>query len=169
MVATLALVSAGCATTSVKTDYDPSADFARLRTYSIRPGRLAIDRLASPSDTLVRDRIHDALRQGLAARGLVQAKSGSADMIVTYGAGTEPRVRLVEMVGGGPNPNYAGDDFWQREVERGTLVIDVLDRSGEQLLWRSVAKGENQNFRSSKFIEKAVDKALAKFPAGGKS
>lgn len=162
---------AGCATTSVKTDYDHRADFTRYRTYAIRPGRLAIERMANPGDSLVRDRIHDALRQGLARRGLAQEPLGSADLIVTYGAGAETKRELVETLGGGIDGNYGADNIWSRDVQQGTLVIDVLESGSDRLVWRSIAKAENKDFRSEDFIERAVDKALKQFPAvaGGAS
>ncbi len=159
---------AGCATTSVKTDYDHRADFTRYRTYAIRPGRLAIERMANPNDSLVRDRIHDALRQGLARRGLAAEPLGTADLIVTYGAGAETKRELVETLGGGIEGNYGADNVWSRDVQQGTLVIDVLESGSDRLLWRSIAKGENQDFRSPEFIDRAVDKALSQFPANGR-
>lgn len=158
-------LASGCATTSVKTDYDRKTDFSRYRSYAIKPGQLADDNAGGAPDTLVRERIHGALQQELGQLGFAQKPQGESDIIVTYGAGTEIRRELVENLGGGPNWNYGGNDIWARDVEEGTLVIDVIDADSQRLVWRAVTKGENKDFRSSKFIRKAVDKALAKFPA----
>jgi hypothetical protein len=167
VAALAAALCAGCATTSVKTDYDRKADFNRYRTYAIKPGRLAEDNLTGTPDTMVHSRIQDQLKQQLSAIGLQPAANpANPDVIVTYGAGVETRRELVENLGGGgPNWNYGGNDIFARDVQQGTLVIDVIDARSQRMVWRAVTKGQNKNFRSEKFIRKAVDMALAKYPA----
>ena len=49
----------------------------------------------------------------------------------------------------------------------GTLVIDFIDANTNKLVWRAVARAENKDFRKQENIEKAVDKALEKYPAPG--
>lgn len=163
----VALALAGCATTSVRTDYDRETDFSRYRTYSLKPGQLADDNAGATPDTLVRNRIHGALKQELDQRGFEPGAEGQADMIVTYGAGVETRRELIENLGGSGNWNYGGNDIWARDVQEGTLVVDVIDADSQRLVWRAVTTGQNKDFRSAKFIRKAVDKALEKFPAPG--
>ena len=155
---------AGCATTSVTTDYDGRADFGRYRTYAIQPGRVQLEDIEASPDSLVRDRIHGALKRELGAKGLEPARAQQADLIVTYAASSQTRPELVETVGGGPDWMYGGYNIFVQHVDHGTLVIDVIDARSGKLVWRSISTAENKDFRSNKFISKAVDKALKKFP-----
>ena len=162
----LGLAVAACATTHVRTDHDPRANFAGYRTFAVKEGQVVNNGVVDPHDTLVRDRINAALRQELAHKGLQSAQN--PDLIVTYTAGARSR-REVEAVwadqdiGWYPVPTY-GNDVWVEMEPESTLVIDVIDARTNKLVWRSVAEADNKDFRSAKNIRKAVDKALENYP-----
>lgn len=165
-----AAVGAGCATTQVETDYDQQANFAQYRTFAVQPGKIVPDpgtvQAADPvPNTLVQGRIDQALKEELAAKGL-QPVQQNPDLIVTYTAGVRTK-QDVENVWGDAGWTY-GDDFdgvWVDQYEEDKLVIDVIDADTKKLVYRAVAKAEDQNLNDEKFIQKAVDKALKNYPA----
>ena len=165
----LIAVAAACGTTSVTTDRDQRADFGRYRTYAIQPGRVQMEGVEASPDTLVRDRIQDALKLELWSKGFEPARPGQADIVVTYAASSETRPELVETIASSPDWMYGGYNIFVQDVDRGTLVIDVIDARSSRLVWRSIARAEDENFRSEKFLGEAVDKALQKLPLAGAS
>lgn len=68
---------------SVKTDYDTNYDFSRLKTFAFKEQRRsASDPLRT--DTLVADRIRDAIRSQLEARGFRYQPEGQPDFLIAY-------------------------------------------------------------------------------------
>jgi hypothetical protein len=151
----------GCAT-HVHTEHAPNANFAGYRTFALTQGHVFNEGRLDERDTLVRDRIDSALRTELSAKGL-QATNLNPDLLVTYTAGARTKAEVVPnpeayTLGGMPAP-------WLSEYRQGTLIIDFIDADTKQLVWRSYARAEDQNFRTPENIDKVVDKALEKFPA----
>jgi hypothetical protein len=160
-----AVLAAACAATSVKTDFDRRADFDRYQTYAIRSGPVVREADAEElPPTVVRDRVQGALERELAELGMAPAGQRTPDIIITYAVTAERDPELVETVGGDPNWNYGGYNVFPRDVDRGTLVIDVIDTDAKKLVWRSIARAEDEDVRSTDFIERAVEKAMKQFP-----
>jgi hypothetical protein len=154
-----AMLAGACAATSVTTDFDQQANFAQYQTYAIKSGPVMREADASPlPPTVVRDRVHGALVRELSELGLAPAgRQQRPDIIVTYSVTAEREPELVDTVSTEPNWGYGGNNVFPRDVDRGTLVIDVIDMDARKLVWRSIAKAEEEDPRSSEFIERAVD------------
>lgn len=156
------LLGMGCATTHVRTDHDPNARFSQYRTFALSQGQVINEGLIDQRDTLIKDRINTALKEELTSKGL-EPTNLNPDLIVTYTAGARTKQELT---------SYWGDTYaytpmpyqWSTEYREGTLVIDLIDANTNKLVWRSVARAEDKDFRKPENIEKAVDKALDKFP-----
>ena len=164
----VALAGIGCAGPQVRTDHDPHARFAAYRTFKLQEGQVINDGIVDTRNTLVRGRIDSALDRQLIDKGL-QPTTQNPDLIVTYTASA----RWVQQV----YPYYRPDDAYtwfepvaydqNDAIRRGTLVIDLLDGKTKQLVWRSVAGGEDKNFGSAEHIAKAVDKSMKDYPGTG--
>jgi hypothetical protein len=167
---------AGCATTQVKTDWDKQANFAQYRTFAVRAGKVVPEpgtvQAADPQpDTLVLSRIDTALKNDLVSKGLAPA-AGNPDLIVTYTAGARTKEQVVSnwgTFGWGYGPRWGHgplyDDVWVDRYSQATLVIDLIDASSKKVVFRAVAEADYKNIRNPKFIQAAVDKALARYPA----
>jgi len=174
----------GCATTRVSTDYDSRANFRNYRTFVVEQGQILSEGRPDPGDTLVRDRVDAALSAELAEKGL-RPNEGDPDLIVRYTAQTytRPEVRYDPGWGVGPfwlwgpysslAPYYpvgldlwypVGLDLWVDHVEEGKMTIEVIDADSNKLVYRAETEAEEKNFRSPKYIRKAIEKALAKYP-----
>jgi hypothetical protein len=167
----LALAS-GCANVQVQTDHDPGADFGRYRTFQVAPGQVLNDGKADQGDTLVQDRVRNAIVSQLAAKGLrpLQGNEVNPDLVVTFVAGARTR-QEVETVSypWGPywGPSYA-PDAWVRLYRQGTLIIDLVDPDTERTVYRARVESDNKPFTDPKIVQKAVAKALQKFPSQAK-
>src|SRR6188508_1316804 len=140
-----ACLAPACATTSVKTDYDRGVDLQRYRTFAIQPGPIALADTSTP-DSTVQDRIRDALRRELERKGIVQTAVRKPDMIVTYAASSKEKREWIETASTDPHWSCCGYQFFPEDVEHGTLIIDVIDGSSGELVWRAIAKAEDEEF-----------------------
>lgn len=65
---------------------------------------------------------------------------------------------------------YGGTTTYVDQYDVGTLLIDVIDRKRNQLVWRGVGEARLRQSRtpeeSERRIQKTVDAVLAKFPPG---
>jgi hypothetical protein len=167
---------AGCATTQVKTDWDKQTNFAQYRTFTIQAGKViaapgTVEAADSQPDTLVLSRIDAALKNDLVSKGLAPVVQ-NPDVIVTYTAGARTKEEVVSnwpLYGWGYGRRWSYgplyDDVWVDRYPQATLVIDVIDASSKKVVFRAVAKADDKNIRNPRFIQAAVDKALAKYPA----
>jgi hypothetical protein len=116
-------------------------------------------------NTIVKDRVDAAVQNGLATHGLTPAV-GNADLIARFAVG----VRTVKELEGVGYPVGVGmwgaypNDFWITDHPEGTLVIDLVDARSQKLVWRAYLVAEGEGMSDPAFLQKAVNKALEKFP-----
>jgi hypothetical protein len=148
---------------NVKTDYDKSFDFARLKTFTFR-SEWEKDR--SMPNTLVDNRIEDALRRDLEARGFRYQPDGPADFVVAYYARQQEKVEPTVIGYGMPNRWRWGwgPEFWTRYYTQGSVLVDFVTPNNNQLVWRGrvtdTVSGLNQ---SEKQIDKGVKQLVKHF------
>ena len=171
MVIAAVLILVGCATTRVRTDYDPHSSFRELRTYSW------IDQPVSPPrnapaihNPLVAERIRYAVDGELVARGYRRITNGTPDFRLAYYVGARPKTEIVET-----DAYYSyyhrygfGSSVLTLEYLEGTLVIDVYHGEEDRLMWRgwasrSLVKDPTPQ-AVRKYVQKAVKKILKDFP-----
>lgn len=180
-----AALLAGCNSDSgpnVKTDYDKNVNFAQYHTFAFQPGRI-VTRLGTPdpNNTLVADRIRDAVVNQLAAKGL-QPVTQNPDLVATYIAGAKTKQDIESM---GPDPynspyfggpfGFRRDAFWgpgynqfyTNTYTQGTLILDLIDPRTKQLVWRAYVSGPVDN-PDQKTVNNAVAAALKNFPPSPK-
>src|SRR4051812_13313563 len=93
-LAVVVLAAACGPSLQVKTDYDHRADFGRYRTYALKEGKVVSELgYGEQRNTLVTNRIDNALAHQLAAKGL-RAVPTEPDLVVTYVAGARTRREL---------------------------------------------------------------------------
>lgn len=166
--ATLLLAFAGCSGISVTSDYDPKADFSKLRTYTWFSAPTTPDRL----DTLTQQRILRAVDVELATRGYQKLDSGTPDFQVNAMASVTQRIEAVPTtasVGYGWGYGHMGYTTTElRTYDEGTLVLDIISPATKQLIWRGTARGAVEGDRTPEErearIADAVARILAAFP-----
>ena len=169
----LAMLTLSCATTSVVTDYDHTADLARYRTFAFLGGHVWVNGIADDNNTLIKDRIRNSVVSSLTAKGMQQVTS-NPDVYVAYLAGAHTKTEIESTppytAGFGPwfgvgawwGPMYT--NWWARTYNEGTLVIDLVDATSKKLVWRSYAVTEVDKPVSDQKMQQVVAKAFKSFP-----
>ncbi len=178
----LGIFTAGCATVSVSSDFDPNANFAALKTYSWA-GAQPITGNPRLDNDILHSRIRIAVERELAAKGYQKVTDGSADFKVAYHVGLEDKLDVTTFTSydyGYPNNYYPNRGFYHGgaafpqtdtyvfQYEEGTLLVDIVDPRTKKMIWRGTAKAEVDVSQSPEKkeakINKAVHKLLEHFP-----
>lgn len=175
----LILFVSGCASVSVKTDFDPAFDFSSLKTY-----RWATEDELNPDDVLAKDpliqkRLAKSVDSVMAGKGFRKVDSGDADMVIVMHAGAKERMRVHQTGMGGPGfyggPMYGGwyDPWWGAYggmtsvsyYTEGTLVIDIVPWETKELAWRGMGTKTVRDYKSIEEQQEAFDKVVAEIMA----
>ena len=178
----LILVFVGCSSLKVATDFDPTQDFSKYKTY-----RWATTKEVNPNDALaqnplIKKRVVAGIDAALQQKGFVLADDAAEpDFVVMTHAGTKEKMQVYN-TGGYGYGRYGGwyDPWWgpyggSTQVsyyEEGSLVIDVIDWQEKELSWRGVGTGvvkESQQDAEEmqERINEITSKILTDFPPGG--
>lgn len=137
---------------SVKSDYEKTYDFSRLRTYAFKTDRNSNDPLNT--NTIEAQRIQSALAAQLDANGFSQAPQ-DPDFIVAFYATTKQKTSIQSTgfggfgYGRGFGWGYGipgagrwrwgfGPDIWTTNYTQGCVMADVIDPKTNELVWRGV-------------------------------
>jgi hypothetical protein len=153
-----ALASATASAQSVTYDYDRSADFSKVRTYTWAPGVYA-------GDEFTHRRIVAAIDSQLAVKGLrkVDARR-DADVLVAYGAALDEDVRIdaTSSAWGAWRVGNRTGSAPAETIVNGTLVLALVDARTEAPLWRGMARKEIDVKASPEKRDRSVNKAVEK-------
>ena len=163
----LALLGACASGPRIRTDVDPSANFANYRTYNFA-SELGTDRAGY--STLITADFKRAVGREMEARGYVLSES--PDLLVNFftSARDATSVQSTPVMVGVDYYRYRnglyvawplyGNDVRTTRYRIGTASVDVVDAARKQLVWEGTAEG-----RLSRGAEKdpgpAIDKVVA--------
>jgi hypothetical protein len=134
----------GCSSVKIGYDHDPSANFSAYHTYDWVPGPQDTTGDRRVDNSLVDIRMRTAIAAQLSVKGYTKPANGQPDFYVAY------HVAVKDMVKGSAAKYYTGDrnvGTWTtvsdiQAYEAGTLLVDIVDASSKQLVWRGSAFGE---------------------------
>jgi len=172
-----ACLVAGCEIVDVTTDHDPSANFAKYKTYTLAPPRKG-ETLSPTSEAALRD----SLRTELGARGLTEASAKNADLDIVRHVFVRHQVSVSQytdwgyyhygawpygygyygMWPGAPTTYTMVDQFHE-----GTMILDFVDARTKKLVFRGVGRavvGETES--NAEKIREGVHKMVASYPGG---
>jgi hypothetical protein len=174
-LAAAGLVLAACASVAVSTDYDPTFNFGPYRSFAWLQEQQPLTGDLRLDNPLLHQRLREAVERTLIARGYEKA-AGAADFVVGYHLSLTQRYdvsTLQSHYGYGPGWNrvgYGPTDTVVTEYEEGTLVIDVVDRRADRLVWRGQAYGRVRESPTpeerEQRVNRVVESILADFPPG---
>ena len=137
---------------SVKSDYDKEFDFTKLRTFAFKTDRAANDPLST--NTIEAERLQNALIAQLQANGFSQSSQDS-NFIVAFYSRTKQKTEIESIPSFGFGPGFGwgyampyrerwrwglGPDIWTYNYTQGCVMVDIIDRNTNMLVWRGVAK-----------------------------
>lgn len=172
------MLAAIAAEAQVHVDFDKGVDFKKYKTFKFEPGKV-VRKLGvkDTSNTFMNQYIDEAVTKDLAAKGLRPSNS-HPDVVITYLAGAREKQEVqnyMSTMGFYPYSGFYGygmggwwgprwNNFWVRNYEEGTVIIDMYDAHTDQLIWRSYAVSSINKFNEKKFVEKQVGKSFKHFP-----
>ncbi len=163
----------GCSGITITTDYDPSADFSKYKTYTWSTVKDSADILAK--NNLLLKRVYAVIDKSLQSKGFTKVET-APDIIIYPHAFTKEKARIDTWDYGysGWWDNYPYDYFGydiQTNITyytEGSLIIDIVDANDNQLVWRGVGTGFNDKptspRKSMENINKVVTKILKRYP-----
>jgi Domain of unknown function (DUF4136) len=150
----------------VTIDFDRNTDFSKYRTYSFGRGTPA-------PETLMNQRIQDAIERQLAEKGLTMVES-DPDLIVVYHCAVDKETQLNTTYLGGWGWGWGwgrwgggGNAITQVEqIPVGHLIVDIGDAAEKRYIWRGTStKTVSSNpEKNAKTIDEGVRKMFEKFP-----
>ncbi|MBK8464218.1 MAG: DUF4136 domain-containing protein [Chloracidobacterium sp.] len=157
----LSVFAAASYSQSVQADFDKSFNFMKLKTFNF-----AIQQ-RNPEDPLSHDSLNDgriktALESKLMASGYRTANAEAPDFAVAYYVTTKNKFDLREYGYGAPRW-FGGRDIRVDQYTEGTLIVDLIDVTTKQLVWRGRASGTVELKGVDKKINKSVEKLVARF------
>ncbi len=151
---------------SVKSDYEKSFDFSRLRTFAFKTDRASNDPLST--NTIEAERIQNALSAQLSANGFSPAPD-NPDFVVAFYSHKKQETRVQDVgpaFGFGPGFGWGygipgrgrwrwglGPDIWTTNYTQGCIMADIIDPRNNEVVWRGVVtdtvNGINQSEKQS--------------------
>jgi len=175
---TIVLLISACSSTRVQTDHDHQADFSSYSTFAwYRTAENVQSPTEGPSQ-LVDRRIRGAISQNLRAKGFNPDAANEADLLVAYYTSLNSRMHFHTTGWGygygrgwGPYWSY-GYGFWPgwtsttvHTYHEGTVIIDIIDRDTNQLVWRGVGTAAlGKKSHSDEKIDRSMTRILGSFP-----
>ncbi|MFC3034556.1 DUF4136 domain-containing protein [Pseudoalteromonas fenneropenaei] len=171
--AALLVLLAGCAKTP-DWDYDKSVQFSNYKTYAFAPDA-NISNMAPhyQVNDLMEKRLRSAISSEMGKQGFNATEPNQADMLVNYHVSVDK-----EIVSDTIDTMYTAHwSHWGwgvrsrttvQEYDVGTIIVDIIDKNAQQLVWRGVKEGrlrKNQTpEQRTETINKTVAEILANFP-----
>jgi uncharacterized protein DUF4136 len=147
----------------VKYDYDQQFNFSDLKTF---------DWMQAPEtagiNTLVIQRVKNAVNAELKAKGLMMA-SNNPDFLIAEYHGKKDQLHIQDWGHGrGSRYGYQPSGVSAYQFEEGSLILDFVDPQSMKLIWRGSAKAQVQHVGTSEesenLINAAVKEILKKYP-----
>lgn len=165
----LALI-AGCAA-PVHVEYN-SASYAQWHNFAWRNPKGTTVKNPILDSGILTTRVENAVAEALKDRGYTEVGNQSkADFVVTYHTATQLREEPqsgITFAYGTYGPGFNTVFLTQpgpRQIQEGSLIIDVVDARTDKLVWRGwITSGLDQSNYSQKAVTKAVQRIFSRFP-----
>jgi hypothetical protein len=135
----------------------PGTDFSKFHTYKW------VTIAGSPDVNQIQDaEIKQAVDSQLAAKGLTKTDSDNADLYVGYQTAVNQQ-KEWNAIGMGGGWRWGGmETATSSTIDIGTIVVDMYDQGGKQLVWSGRATKTLDPSKSQEKNQKELDKAMAK-------
>jgi hypothetical protein len=158
---------AACSNPNVKTDFDPSVDFSRFRTFAFM-GLSELNGGDVFDNSLTRKRIESMVGQELTNKGLQQVNLAEhPNLLVHYWLGAQVKQQIEDTGYYGSRRvygPYGGLRIY--EYKEGTLIVDLIESAKKELVWRAtmVSNLKDTSQENMELGRKAIAKAFENYP-----
>ena len=157
------VVAWGCAGPTVRTDFDPAADFSAFKTYAFA-GLTDLNHHGVMNNSLLRKRLEQMMGDQLTLKGLRRVGTEEhPDLLVHYWVAVKEKMRVS---GAGPYWRGGMGGVSTYNYQEGTLIIDLLTPRQQDLVWRASMVGilADSKEDNHQMISKAMAEAFANYP-----
>lgn len=173
-IAAIALCIAPARAGSAKNDFDPDAAFPTYKTFAMIGG-VDIERSGWLDEPEMRERFKNFIGGALEMRGLKEVpKDAPHTLAVRFWVARRAKqdVQVIGMDVWGGYPGYWGgawgysyEEYVIHNYVQGTLVVDLIDTTTKELIWRTFLKQKIED-RAKAYNEakKNLYKAIAVWP-----
>jgi hypothetical protein len=164
------LFLAGCGTTAqVATDYDPSVDFTKYKTYSWHPRGMTSTGIPIQRAQFIQTHVKASVERELSLRGFKPATYEVPDFYIAsiIGAVNTSQVQRWGTAEGGFTQGPSEVPVQESQVREGSIVLNLIDNQNGLPIWQSTAHGavkEVDNAKMRERVEAVVKAMLAGFP-----
>jgi len=162
----------GCSQLDIKIDYDPEYVFDGKDDYTI------VHKSKKGEDTLTQDRVQNAIKTALNAKGYKEVEKHKAELIFVFHTNVQDKsdiqtdYQTMGFGGFGFARGFGGGVVATTSTynyTEGTLVVDALNPKTQKILWRGIAKdelgsGSYTPEEKTAYINKVVAKLFESFP-----
>jgi len=165
-ILSLAIIFSSC-NVKVNSVYDKTQDFSEYKTFCWLNGcEFAFTGPSYLNDSLIRESIKEAIVAELTSKGLTQDEN-NPDLLIDFHITVENETSVIYHHT--DDNAYEFKPFPNREVInylKGTIVIDMVDKSKAAMVWRSEAIGymDINPDLSEKNVRKGIGVTLKNFP-----
>ncbi len=163
LIGLIIILFSGCSSLNISTDYDPTQDFSKYKTY-----RWAKLKERDPGDVLsknpmLRKRVQVAVDKALKEKGFEKLKEGEPYFIVFVHAGVQQRMNVYHhggyYYGGwwGPYGGYTSVSHYKQ----GTLLVDIVDTEEKELSWRGIASDVVHSYSDPEELQEELDYVIS--------
>jgi len=155
-----------CSPVKVRTQSDPKTDFSQYQTWCWLKGcELVYEGPSYLNDSATIEDIGNAIAVEMYNKGYQQVDDG-ADLLLDFHLVVKEDSAIFARVHEEDLPFWTDYDEEYYHFLRGSLIIDIIDRSRSQVVWRSNAESYMALYPDidKKMIDQGVKKALKKFP-----
>lgn len=153
-------VMPACSSLATSFDYDTSHEFGAPKSYAW---------IEKQDNSIGMRRVRESVDKQLAARGFTQTES-KPDFQIAAHLGTQEKLHVVDWGYSYPQRGYwhGSRDIDVYQYEEGSLVLDVIDPTKSELVWRGTAsKAVDPSWTPEEReveVREAVQALLAEFP-----
>ncbi|TCK18736.1 uncharacterized protein DUF4136 [Thiogranum longum] len=166
-----------CTTLTVQTDYDTSYNFSKLKTYAWLEDKPPSDDIRI-NNSLIIKRVVNAVNNTLQSRGYKLVSKDKADFFVNWFGYIDNKIQQETINTYYRHPGYATTTWeysafsrtYTYEYQEGTLIIDILDATSRQLIWRGTGQDYLEENETPENITERINRTVAgilnAFPPG---
>jgi hypothetical protein len=155
----------------VQTEYNTAANFKGYRTYAWIPQPPGPEQAAASRDPRIREAVIRGIDSSLTGKGMVRTDiDKSPDLLVAVHGWAVNRIDVQTYgyaygpVPYGYYPTLATPAVDVHQYRDGTLIIDLIDGSNRQLVWRGTATDTFDPGAEASTVSKAIAETLKQYP-----
>ena len=165
-ISLILLFNLSCSTIDVAVDYDKNNNFSTYKSYKWLKQKKSNDSKSIYQNNLNQRRFTLAIDNELKQKGFQKTEDKTFEFSVVYHLRFDKK---LDVTGYGykyyPSTGYAKRYIQTRVYQKGSIILDIIDKKEKILVWRGVAEGVlSETDNPEETINRAIKVILRDFP-----